>query len=123
MGSSCNHTRLSKRDLTKEKSPGPLKQDAVLHASETEEGEKAKESRHCNSTARKVKDADSFLRDFRRSVALPTPYLDFGSVKPVQTFKYVLRHQSESESSSVMSDSLRFHGLSMEFFRPEHWSG
>ena len=29
----------------------------------------------------------------------------------------------ESESRSVVSDSLRPHGLSMEFSRPEYWSG
>ena len=28
----------------------------------------------------------------------------------------------ESESRLVMSNSLRFHGLSMEFSRPEYWS-
>ena len=31
--------------------------------------------------------------------------------------------QSESESRSVVSDSLRPHGLPMEFSRPEYWSG
>ena len=31
--------------------------------------------------------------------------------------------ESESESRSVLSDSLRPHGLSMEFSRPEYWSG
>ena len=31
--------------------------------------------------------------------------------------------QSESESRSVVSDSLRLHGLSMEFSRPEYWTG
>ena len=31
--------------------------------------------------------------------------------------------KSESESGSVMSDYLRPHGLSMEFSRPEYWSG
>ena len=31
--------------------------------------------------------------------------------------------ESESESHSVMSDSLGPHGLSMEFSRPEYWSG
>ena len=31
-------------------------------------------------------------------------------------------HPSESESRSVMSDSLKSHGLSMEFSRPEYWS-
>ena len=31
--------------------------------------------------------------------------------------------KSESESCSVMSDFLRPHGLSMEFSRPEYWSG
>ena len=31
--------------------------------------------------------------------------------------------KSESESHSVMSDSLQPHGLSMEFSRPEYWSG
>ena len=31
--------------------------------------------------------------------------------------------QSESESHSFLSDSLRPHGLSMEFSRPEYWSG
>ena len=30
---------------------------------------------------------------------------------------------SGSESYSVVSNSLRCHGLSMEFSRPEHWSG
>ena len=30
---------------------------------------------------------------------------------------------SESESHSVVSDSLQPHGLSMEFSRPEYWSG
>ena len=29
----------------------------------------------------------------------------------------------ESESHSVLSDSLQRHGLSMEFSRPEYWSG
>ena len=29
----------------------------------------------------------------------------------------------ESESHSVVSDSLQPHGLSMEFSRPEYWSG
>ena len=29
----------------------------------------------------------------------------------------------ESESCSVVSDSLRPHGLSVEFSRPEYWSG
>ena len=41
------------------------------------------------------------------------------------------QHQSESESRSVVSDSLRPHGLyiacqaslSMDFSRPEYWSG
>ena len=31
-------------------------------------------------------------------------------------------HPSESEGHSVMSDSLRSHGMSMEFSRPEQWS-
>ena len=31
--------------------------------------------------------------------------------------------ESETESHLVMSDSLRSHGLSMEFSRPEYWSG
>ena len=31
--------------------------------------------------------------------------------------------KSESESCLVVSDSLRPHGLSMEFSRPEYWSG
>ena len=31
--------------------------------------------------------------------------------------------ESESASHSVMSDSLQPHGLSMEFSRPEYWSG
>ena len=31
--------------------------------------------------------------------------------------------QAESESCSVVSDSLRPHGLSMEFSRPEYWIG
>ena len=31
--------------------------------------------------------------------------------------------EKESESGSVMSDSLPLYGLSMEFSRPEHWSG
>ena len=31
--------------------------------------------------------------------------------------------ESESESRSVVSDSLRPHGPSMEFSRPEYWSG
>ena len=37
----------------------------------------------------------------------------------------LLRSKSERESCSVMSDSLRPHGLiqSMEFPRPEYWSG
>ena len=30
---------------------------------------------------------------------------------------------SESESHSVVLDSLRAHGLYMEFSRPEYWSG
>ena len=36
-----------------------------------------------------------------------------------------LKNESECESvsSSVMSSSLRFHGLSMEFSRQEYWSG
>ena len=31
--------------------------------------------------------------------------------------------KSESESHSVVSDSLQPHGLCMEFSRPEYWSG
>ena len=31
--------------------------------------------------------------------------------------------ESESESQSVMSNSFQPHGLSMEFSRPEYWSG
>ena len=31
--------------------------------------------------------------------------------------------ESESESHSVVSDSLKPHGLSVEFSRPEYWSG
>ena len=37
-----------------------------------------------------------------------------------------MKSERESESRSVMSDSLRPHGLyieSMEFSRPEYWSG
>ena len=33
------------------------------------------------------------------------------------------RGESESESHSVVSDSLPPHGLSIEFSRPEYWSG
>ena len=36
---------------------------------------------------------------------------------------YLYVHESESESHSVVSDSLRLHGLSMEFSRPEYWNG
>ena len=32
-------------------------------------------------------------------------------------------HQVKSESRSVVSDSLRPHGLYVEFSRPEYWSG
>ena len=38
----------------------------------------------------------------------------------------ICKCQSESENHSVMSDSLRPHGLtikSMKFSRPEYWSG
>ena len=31
--------------------------------------------------------------------------------------------KSENENSSVVSDSLQPHRLSMEFFRPKYWSG
>ena len=68
------HAFLREIWLQKQKSTGALKQDAALHALEMEEGGKAKESRHCNSIARKVKDADSFLKASRRSVVLPTPW-------------------------------------------------
>ena len=34
-----------------------------------------------------------------------------------------LDHSSESESCSVVSDSLQPHGLSMEFSRSEYWHG
>ena len=32
-------------------------------------------------------------------------------------------YESENESQSVVSNSLRSHGLSMEFSRPKYWSG
>ena len=36
---------------------------------------------------------------------------------------YLLIFKDESESCSVVSSSLVPHELSMEFSRPEHWSG
>ena len=38
-------------------------------------------------------------------------------------FIFTIIKQQVSESLSVMSNSLRPHGLSMEFSRPEYWSG
>ena len=37
--------------------------------------------------------------------------------------RVTMRVKSQNESGSVVSDSLRPHGLSMEFSRPEYWSG
>ena len=51
-----------------------------------------------------------------------SPRLDrSGRVSLVHT--HSVSFQVESESGSVVSDSLRPHGLSMEFSRPECWSG
>ena len=33
-----------------------------------------------------------------------------------------MKYTLKSESCSVVSDSLRLHGLSVEFSKPEHWS-
>ena len=35
----------------------------------------------------------------------------------------LLIHSESEVSRSVISDTLRPHGLSMEFSRPEYWSG
>ena len=37
--------------------------------------------------------------------------------------EYLRMKESESVSQSVMSDSLRPHGLSMEFSRRDYWNG
>ena len=44
-------------------------------------------------------------------------------VKNNQLERAWLYHVDESESCSVVSDSLRHHGLSVEFSRSEYWSG
>ena len=41
----------------------------------------------------------------------------------ITTLKRKKLFLSESASCSVVSDSLRLHGLSMEFSRPEYWNG
>ena len=38
-----------------------------------------------------------------------------------QNFTYL--ENMESESCSVVSDSLQLHGLSMELSRPKYWNG
>ena len=47
--------------------------------------------------------------------ALGRQYVNFKNTK--------YNHEGESESQSVVSDSLRPHGQPMEFSRPEYWSG